>query len=81
MADATNAWNQSCANWQFPSAPLGNNRSTFTDAWNSQAPHVGLTIGAALSGITTDVNHALGTSQTPPDDGDLFDSTIQNWGP
>jgi hypothetical protein len=74
--DATQAWNQVCAYWEFPAAPHG---GTLLEAWNS-VPNHHKNFLVALNGITAEINYILASNQVPGDDDDVMNFRVQNWG-
>jgi hypothetical protein len=76
--DATPAWNQVCARWEFPSTAAMPLSATFSDAWNSVPNHT-LTFDQASAGITHDVNSLMGAVAVPVDGDELMTVTIRNW--
>jgi len=73
--DASGAWNQVCAQWEFPDASFN---GTFAEAWAS-VPNHHKTFDAALSGIVSNVNYIMGLHQPPAGNEDIVSATVHNW--
>jgi len=73
--DASGAWNQVCAQWEFPDASFN---GTFAEAWAS-VPNHHKTFDAALSGIRSNVNYLMNITSPPLGGDDVLSIDVHNW--